>query len=389
MLLSIGLRPFFLMAGLYACLAMAAWLAWFGFGLGTAPEAATISAVDWHGHEMLFGYVGAVFAGFVLTAVPNWTASPPLSGAPLAALALLWIAGRLAAWFSALVPPLVAALPDLAFLLALGAFVAVPLVRARAMRNMVFLVLLAILFAADVLVHLQLVGWTEDSAAAGNLLGIDLAVLLIAIVGGRIVPAFTGNWLQAEGIDAPLSRRPWLDGLAIAATALVLVADAAGAADAITGGLALAAAVLHLARMAGWQTRRVLGAPIMWILHVGYGWLVIGFACKALALLGGIISPTTALHAFSAGAVGSMTIGVMSRAALGHTGRALRVAPAITAAYVMVSLAALLRVFGPAALPAAIGPVMLASGVLWMLAFAVFTVVYWPILTRPPVAAGS
>ncbi len=386
MFLSVGLRPFFLLAGLYACLAMTIWLAWLGAGGSLLPAAAIMPPVVWHGHEMLFGFAAAVIAGFLLTAVPNWTGAAPLSGMRLAALALLWITGRLAVWLSDLLPAVAVTIADLAFLPALGAAVAVPLIRAKAFRNLVFLILLAVLFAADLMVHLDLMAWSETGARTGSLLGLNLVVLLITIVGGRIVPTFTANWLKAEGLAATVRRHPVLDGLAIAATALVLVADLAGATDAVVGALALAAAILHLARLAGWQTRHVLGAPIMWILHVGYGWLAVGFALKALALLGGAIAPASALHALSIGAVGSMTLGVMSRAALGHTGRALRVAPAITAAYVLVSVAAVLRAAGPALLPGATPEITMAAGVAWSLAFAIFAWVYWPILTGPDVA---
>lgn len=390
MFLSIGLRPFFLLAGLYACAAMAVWLAWLGLGFAPFPAASGSAAVPiaiWHGHEMVFGYAAAVIAGFMLTAVPNWTASRPLRGTPLAALALLWLAGRIVVWLSGILPAAVVATIDLAFLPALAATVGVPLIRARAFRNIIFLGLLAVAFSGNAMVHLELLGWSADTARAGNLLGLNLVVLLITIVGGRIVPAFTGNWLKARGIAATVRRRPPLDALAIAATALVLVLELAGAADVLTGIVALAAAVLHLARMAGWQTRFVLGEPIVWILHLGYGWLVVGFLCKALAALGGVIIPASAMHALSVGAVGSMTLGVMTRATLGHTGRALRVAPAIAIAYLLVSLAAVLRIAGPTLFAEVTSGVMLFSGLLWVLAFGVFVAKYWIILTGPNASA--
>jgi len=333
----------------------------------------------------VFGYAVAVITGFLLTAVPNWTASTPLGGAPLAALAVLWLAGRVAVWLSGLLPPAIVALADLAFLPALAVTVAVPLIRAGALRNIVFLLLLAVAFAGNAMVHLERLGWTADTASTGNLLGLDLVVLLVTIVGGRIVPAFTGNWLKARGITATVKRRPRIDMLTILATALVLVLDVAGAADVVTGSEALAAAVLHLLRMSGWQARFVLGEPIVWILHLGYGWLVIGFLCKALALLGDVILPILALHALSVGAVGSMTLGVMTRAALGHTGRPLRVAPSIAVAYGLVSLSAVLRVAGVSLFPAAASGMMLASGLLWVLAFGIFVATYWIILTGPSV----
>lgn len=377
MLMSIGLRPFFLLAGLYACLAMAAWLAWLGPGIAVFPAAqagASLPDVIWHGHELLFGFATAVIAGFMLTAVPNWTGSTPLSGAPLGVLVVLWIAGRAAVWLSGVLPPTLVAVVDLAFLPTLGAMMALPLIRARAFRNIIFLVLLAVLFGANLLVHLELMGLSEDTARTGILAGLNLVLLLITIVGGRVVPAFTGNWLKAGNIAEAVVRRPVTDALAMAAMALVLIGDLAGAGAVIAGWLALAAAAAHLIRMAGWQTRQVLRTPILWILHLGYGWLVVGFALKAMSLLGDFVTPAAALHALSIGAVGSMTLGVMSRAALGHTGRALQASPAIAAAYGLVSLAAMLRIYG----------LMFASGACWILAFAIFSAVYWPILTRPP-----
>lgn len=389
-LFSVGLRPFFLMAGFYGAVSMLAWLGWLGSdiaGFRAYLGASQVSVAAWHGHEMLFGFAAAVIAGFMLTAVPNWTGSAPLAGAPLALLAALWLAGRVAMWLPGTLPPAAAAVLDLAFLPALGLFVAGPLIRARAWRNMVFLVLLAVLVAANVLFHIEAAGYgpgSADLAGMGNLLALDLVLVLITIVGGRIIPAFTGNWLKAQGIDAPLRTSAPLDGLTIAATAAVLIADVAAPGGFAAGTIALIACLLHFARLTGWRSRLVLGSPIMWILHLGYCWLVAGFAVKAVALLTGTLPHTAALHALTAGAVGSMTLGVMSRAALGHTGRELRVAPAITLAYVMVSLAALIRVAGPSLLPDTESALMLVSGSLWALAFAVFTLVYFPILARPP-----
>ncbi len=386
---SVGLRPFFLLAGLSGALSMLAWLCWLdgdtallGFGPGAA---AGISAVAWHGHEMIFGFAAAVICGFMLTAIPNWTASQPLSGAPLAALAALWLAGRVVMWLPGLVPPVLAALVDLAFLPALAGCAAVPLIRARALRNMIFLVLLAVLFAANSMFHLEATGLVagDDLARTGILLGVNLIVLLITIVGGRIIPAFTGNWLRANGIDAPIRPAGRLDVLTIAATALFLIAELALPGSRTVGGIALIACLLHLARMTGWQGHRTLGSPIMWVLHLGYSWLVVGFALKAAALLTGALPPSAAMHALTAGAVGTMTLAVMSRAALGHTGRQLRVAPAIAVAYLLVSLATLGRVAGSMLLPDTGAVPMLVSGALWTLAFAIFTVIYTPILLRP------
>lgn len=386
-LFRLGMRPFFLAAGAYAAFMVLAWAGWYGMALWGAPPRAlpfALAPVTLHAHEMLFGFVPAVLAGFLLTAVPNWTATAPLAGAPVAALVALWLAGRVALWTSAALPPALVALIDVAFPLTLGLTVAVPLVRARNTRNMGFPFLLVLLAAASALGHLEFLGVLGDGAARGHTLAIDVLVLIIAIVGGRIVPAFTRNWLRARTAAAPIASRPLLDMAAIAATAAVAALDQVPGAGTATGWVAALAAALHLARLAGWQGWRTLSSPIMWIIHLGYLWLVAGFAAKAASALVGTPDPTTALHAFTAGAFGSMTLGVMTRAALGHTGRPLRVAPSIAVAYVLVSLGALIRV-AAAWLPEFYLAAIVTSGFLWGVGFAIFAAVYWPILTRPRV----
>jgi uncharacterized protein involved in response to NO len=387
-LFRIGMRPFFLGAGIYAALALLAWvawhaLAWWGSPPGKLPFA--MAPVALHAHEMVFGFAPAVLAGFLLTAVPNWTATRPLSGAPVAALAGLWLAGRLALWTSAALPPVAVALVDVAFPATLAAIVAVPLVRARNRRNMGFPVLLGLLAVASGLAHLEFLGVLAGGAARGNTLAIDVLVLIVAVVGGRVVPAFTRNWLRAKGIAAPVATRPALDVATLTATVGVVALDQVPGAGLAAGWCAAAAALLHLLRLGGWQGWRTLGSPIMWILHLAYLWLAVGFACRAMALLTGVPDPTAALHAFTAGAIGSMTLGVMTRAALGHTGRPLRVPPAIAAAYALVSLGAALRVAGPALLPGFYAAEIMASGLAWGAGFVLFGAVYWPILTRPRV----
>jgi uncharacterized protein involved in response to NO len=381
-----GFRPFFLFAGLYAVFSMLVWLVWMGLHLvGGEVLGSTIAfpLYQWHAHEMLFGFVTAVVAGFLLTAVPNWTKEPALHGAPLAILVCVWLAGRLAVSFSAFFPSPIVVLVDFAFLPLLGIFVVPSLIRARNRRNFVFMALLAVLAAANLLADLELTGITPWGAAEGELLAINLVVLLIALVGGRIVPSFTANWLSDRGSGAQVRNRPWLDRLTLLATVAVLVVDLATQSDAVRGGLALTAAIVHLLRLAGWQSMRTAGAPILWVLHLGYAWLVIGFACKALALLAGALPEVAAMHAFMAGTAGTMTLGVMSRAALGHTGRPLEVATATAVAYGLVSLSAIVRIIGPALAPDAYVQVMLISGAAWVLAFGLFVAVYWPVLTRP------
>jgi len=388
--LEYGFRPFFLGAGLHAALAMLAWLAWIGF------HAMSVQVIDmtiagpvhiWHAHEMIFGYALAVVAGFFLTAVPSWTGRRPVSGMLLAVLFALWLAARLASGFSAYLPPLLVAIPELAFIGMLAALVGQALLSGWSKRNFVFLPVLAALFAAAALYHAEAGGLTKRTLQAGHLLGLDSLLLLITVVGGRIVPAFTTNALRREG-EAHLPRAAdGRDVAAIVTVILVAVSDFVAPGSAVTGWLCLAAAASAALRMIGWRTTRVFGAPILWILHLAYAWLAVGFLLKFFALVTGAFSEITAIHALSVGAIGSMTLGVMTRAALGHTGRALQVGSAIALAYGMVSAAAVIRVGGPVLVPGLYNETMLVSGMLWVAAFALFVAIYWPILTQPRVTA--
>lgn len=385
--LSYGFRPFFLFAGTYAVIAAGAWLAvlhrmYEGGGGSVFPHGAMAPHL-WHGHEMLFGYVGAAVAGFFLTAVPSWTGREPVRGLLLGALALVWLAGRIAMWSAAILPLTLIAALDLAFV----PFLAVLVVRALAggwsRRNAIFLPVFAALFAGNVLFHLDAAGIAPGLGARGLLLALDAILFLIALLGGRVVPAFTTNALRRAGEERLPVSRPPVEVAALLSVAALAAADLLAPNSIAAGAIAAAAAVIHAVRLAGWQGHRTFNEPILWIIHLGYAWLVVGFALKALALLGGLLPATTAQHAFAIGAIGSMTLGVMSRAALGHTGRELSAAPPIVAAYLLVSAAALARVAGPALLPAYEPQTLAAAAILWVAAFVLFTVFYFPILTRP------
>ncbi len=382
--LSYGFRPFFLLAGLYAVFGMAAWLAWIGFNAEALFLSTDFPPTQWHAHEMLFGYTTAVFAGFLLTAAPGWTRRPPVAGGPLALLAAVWISGRTAVWFSAYLTPALVAVIDLSFLALLFGLVFTTLTTGSK-RHLVFLGILVLMFAANAMAHLERLGFTADSASAGHLLALDTYILLITVIGGRVAPAFTRNLLRRDGDDDPLPPRPWLDRFSILSVVAVLAAGQFVPNGTLPGWLAVAAALINGLRLAGWQGWRLLDQPIAWILHAGYGWMVVGLAFKGAALLGDSIDETTALHLLTIGAIGSMTLGIMTRAGLGHTGRVLRVTPAITFAYLAVSAAAVIRVGGPLWLPEYYNAVLLSAGVSWCVAFAVFSWVYWPILTRPRV----
>lgn len=390
--LSHGFRPFFLFAGIYAVVAMAAWLGWLWVhdinAVVTRPSFAGAPHL-WHGHEMLFGYGGAVIAGFLLTALPNWTGTAPVAGPPLALLAGAWLAGRLAVWFSAAFPPLLVAIADLSHLLLLLCFVAHGFSKKPAARNLIFIVLLILLAFANGAVHAEWLGWTAETAGWGLSLAVYLFACLIVILGGRVVPAFTRNALLKAGRAdrLPRSFKP-LDGASILLAIALVVAHLLSAPQFTVWLVAGFAALATGARLAFWRGMACLGQPIVWSLHLGYVMVVLGFA--AIALSGtGLIGPVAAQHVLAVGAVGCMTLAIMTRASLGHTGRALRVRRSTALAYVLVAVSAGIRALAPGAFPEAYFTIMYLSGGLWMVAFALFSMAYVPVLLGPSEPDGS
>jgi uncharacterized protein involved in response to NO len=381
-----GFRPFFLLGALHACSAVLFWLAVLA-GWVAAP--AWLTPAWWHAHEMAFGFVAAAAAGFLLTAAPTWTGSPPVAGAPLAALVALWLAGRGAMALAGRLPLALVATVDAAFLPALAAAIARPILAARQRRNYPFPAILALLALGNVATHIAAGGVLAAGAPVGLHGSVALAVLLIVVVGGRIVPAFTRNALARSGIDAPV-RSAWaLDRAAVAFAALFAAAEVAAPRTLASGAAALLAAVAVAARMAGWRTRRTLGDPLLWSLHLGYAWVALGLAAVALAELAGTIPWSVGLHALTTGAIGTMVLAVMTRVALGHTGRPLVAPPAATAAYLLVSAGALARTAGALAFPDPYLRVLVLSGSLWAGAYALFLVAYAPILLRPRVEGSA
>lgn len=379
-LLGYGFRPFFLLAGLSAPALVLVWLA--VLAGGGWPDTA-VSALSWHGHEMLFGFVAAAVAGFLLTAVPSWTGSPALRGAPLGALVALWLAGRaaLAPWTGA--PPALAAALDLAFLPALGVALAVPLVRAGKIANTAFLALLGLLTAANLLFHLEWLGLLADGARLGQGLAVGVVLMMVTAIGGRILPAFTRNALRARGVTTDVTTRSRVERLTLLSTAAMIPVDLILPGGVAAGAVALVAAAAHTRRMMGWQTRHTLGQPILWVLHAGYAWVPLALALKAAHGLAGLVDATAWLHALTAGGFATMILAVMSRAALGHTGRPLMVSRVTVASYALLLLAAALRTLAPELPGAAYTPALHAAGLAWVASFAAFLWVYAPVLTRP------
>ncbi|HEX6994464.1 MAG TPA: NnrS family protein [Gammaproteobacteria bacterium] len=382
--LSYGFRPFFLLGAAWAVLALATLLAALT-GVGWAGEA--LPLFRWHGHEMIFGFVAAAIAGFLLTAAPTWTGTKPVSGVPLAGLALLWIAGRVVSSPLTGLHSTPAVALDLAFLPALAAALAGPLVRTRNVRNFPFLVLLGLLFAADAAFH----------ASAAGLLALpfdplrfaaNIVLVMVVVVGGRIVPAFTRNALVRERIATSIAPAPWLERASLVAIAAVVVVDLAAPASRAAGVAAAAAAALIAARLARWEGWKTLRMPIVLILHVGYAWVAAALALKAAWILAEAPWAAHWLHAQTAGVFGTMILAVTTRVALGHTGRPLVVHRAISVAYALVVAGAVVRVLGPVVLP--LGPVHVfaCAAALWAGAFVVFLAVYVPILLGPRVQSS-
>lgn len=371
--LALGFRPFFLLAGLFAAVAVPLWLAVSLAGLALPT---TLAPAAWHGHEMVFGFTVAVVAGFLLTAVRTWTGQPMPSGAPLGGLALLWLAGRVAMLLSGTIPPLVAAGVDLAFVPALGVAIGRPLVRTKNWRNALLLVPLAGLFGANLFFHFG----PEGSASRALRVAIDAVVVIVVVIGGRVIPSFTENALRVVAV-----RRPWLDRAALGATAAVLVLDAIPDAGAAAGGAAILGGVLNGARLAGWRSPQTRRHPILWVLHLGYAWLALGLVLTGVAAFVPTWLPSAPLHALTVGGIGTMVLGMMSRVALGHTGRMLEVSRVTVLGYVLLGLSAAVRALGPLVLPSEYRAEILVSGALFAAAFSLFVVAYLPILTAPRV----
>jgi uncharacterized protein involved in response to NO len=339
--------------------------------------------VLWHAHEMIFGYACAVLGGFFLTAVPSWTGEKSARAAFLTLLAVLWLAGRLAVWWSGGLDPVLVAAIDLAFLPVLGAKIALQLARRPKPQNMIVLLVIAMIWAGNLMVHLDWIGVTPGSASAGLRLGLLTIAAMIAIIGGRVIPAFTRNAMRQSGRETGLPRsHRKVEVAAIASAILLPLFVAVGAPGQLVAALALVTGAAQAVRLAGWRGGWTLGQPILWSLHLGFAMLALGYLALAAAMAGWI-GEVGALHLLGIGAVGGMTLAMMSRAALGHTGRPLIVARPVAWAYGLVALAALTRAVGAETAPGWYDWAMLISGALWLLAFVLFIAVYWPILTRP------
>jgi uncharacterized protein involved in response to NO len=372
---NLGFRPFFLLSGVFAVVLMALWIPVFTGGRALSTY---YGQIGWHSHEMIFGYAAGVIAGFLLTSVRNWTGLATATGGSLAALVALWLLGRILPFFAATLPAWLISVVDLGFLPALTASIGVPLVRHGEKRNLLFLPLMLGLFAANLLVHLELLGLVPGIARAGIFLGLYLIILLIVIMGGRVIPFFTERALPGVVIK----RRPVIEWLAPLTVIAFMLAELLFPNSEVVGALAGLAGIINGIRVVSWYSHRYWQVPLLWVLHLGYGWIVVGFLLKAAACFE-LIAPQFTVHAFTVGGIGVLTLGMMARVSLGHTARPLKVESSMVIAFILINLATVSRGLLPAIFPLWFSQLVILSGILWIAAFLMFAIVYAAILTRP------
>jgi len=381
-LFSYGFRPFFLGAGVWSAAALAVWV--FAY-VGEIALPIEMPPLDWHMHEMIYGYVAAVIAGFLLTAIPNWTGRLPVNGWPLAALAALWLAGRAAIFCAASIGAPAAAAIDVSFLAVLAFTALREIVGGKNWHNLRVLAVLAVLVAANVVWHWELI--RHGAGDYGPRMALGAVIVLITLIGGRIIPSFTRNWLARANpgrLPRPVSR---FDMLAVAAGAVALAAWVIFPDHSATGAALLIAGVIHVVRLARWAGDRTLADRLVLVLHVAYAFIPAGFLLVGAAVLWpDHVATTAGIHAWTAGGIGLMTLAVMTRATLGHTGRPLAASAATQAIYALTLLAALLRIIA-----ALSGSMLLLdiAALAWVAGFLGFALVYGPMLLRARRSAGG
>ncbi len=383
-ILTYGFRPFFLGAAVWAALAMALWVPMLS-GHVTMPTA--FDPVSWHAHEFLYGYLGAVVAGFLLTAVPNWTGRLPIVGWRLGALALVWLAGRLVVAVSAGLPAGLVAAVDLAFPMLFALAIGREIVAGRNWRNLIVLAMLAVFAAGNALFHWEAAAGEYAAQGAGLRLGLGAGIMMIAVIGGRIVPSFTRNWLvkqRRKTLPAPPMQA--FDKFALIVLLAALLLWVASPLHVLTGAALALAGAVHLARLARWAGHATLAEPLVTVLHAGYAFVPLGALALAVEILvPGSFGMAGAQHLWMAGAIGLMTLAVMTRATLGHTGKALTAGAGTVVIYAALILSVLARL-GAGLWPDLSAPLHTVAGLGWITAFGGFAVVYGPLLLRSPAA---
>ena len=375
-LLRLGFRPFFLLGGLFAFAAIAIWILVLNGAVNISP---LNGMFWWHSHEMLFGFVPAIIAGFLLTAVQTWTNVPSVKSTKLLVLVVLWLSARILLLVNFGLPFWAAMAGDLAFLPLVGIFLAIPLIKVGQQRNMIFLPLLFLMAVANAFTYLPQLGLAESYNTQGLHGMVMLVTLLVALLGGRVIPMFTANGTQTPKV-LPIK---WLEITSLLSLFIIFVGLIAGLStySMLLGLMCAISALLHLYRILRWRPWVTLKVPLVWSLHFAMLFIPIGLFMMSLHFLLDIISFSAALHSLTVGVIGGMILAMMSRVSLGHTGRPLTSSPLITFAFVSVLAAALLRSVFVAVFPANVIQLWLVSGIFWCVAFALFVWVYLPILS--------
>lgn len=374
-LFALGFRAFFVLAGFSALVLIALWNNIYS---GHLQGNHYYSGNYWHAHEMLFGYTTAVIAGFLLTAVRNWTGKSTVTGGHLAGLCLLWLYGRILPFYAGLVPDGLIAIVDFAFIPLLAYLISIPIQQSRHYKSYAFIGFLFLMALGNGMIHLDMLGVEENLAWRGFILVLAAILLIILVIAGRVFPFFT-----ERGLKRTIAlRNPTLDIASIASALLVFVLqffEISGGRLAIT---AIAAALINIRRVADWYTSRVWYVPLLWVLYTGYAWIILGFILTAFSAFLWVL-PTLPLHAFTMGGIGVLTLGMMSRVSLGHAGRELKASKAITAGFVLLNLGAMIRVLLPVVFTSFYSSAVYISTFCWLAAFSLFIFVYLPILTSP------
>ena len=368
-LFALGFRPFFLLAAFSAPVLITLWLLQL---MGMISLSGYYTPTGWHAHEMLFGYTVAVVAGFLLTAAGNWTGLKMINGRQLMLITVIFLAGRFAPFIPNLPHWLLAAV-DLTFIPLVAFILALPVIRAKQWSNFVFVPILLAMGIANLAVHLSALELMNISIVTGSRAMLYLVILLIVIMGGRVIPFFT-----ERGVNGVVTKK-WssIEYLSPISVVLVAVADVTSLDGIITGSLAFFAAIIHLLRVAGWYSNKIWQVPLVWILQVAYSWIVIGFIIKSLMIFN-LSESIFSYHAFTVGGIGIMTLGMMARVSLGHTGREMKLNKVMVLAFIFINVAAVARVILPMLMPDSYLMLIQLAGWSWTAAFVIFLFVYTP-----------
>ncbi len=375
-LLSQGFRPFFLAGATWAAISVGLWV----MSVTGILDLRVPDALKWHVHEMLFGYTGAIITGFILTAIPNWTRRLPVNGRALALLVVLWALGRAAGLMQGLMSPPVVMFVDVSFPVCVVIVVLREIIAGKNWKNLPISAALGLYAISNLVDHLA-ANDTFADAAVGQRMGLSVIVMLIALIGGRVIPSFTGNWLKKRGVDISPTPFSGFDRFSLLVLLGALALWTAKPELALSGWLLMASGTIHGVRMSRWCGYATASDALVIILHVGYGWIALGLLLLGTEVIWSGAVPLSGIHAVTAGGIGTMTLAMMTRASLGHSGQGLLAGPGTIAIYGLVSAGAMLRVLTPMFSGDVYAEILGLSAFLWASAFVLFVVVYFPLLS--------